>query len=638
MHTTSSGLPWSIRAVQLDLARQMETVEFVCGYADAAASWGFNTLFLYLEGRVATKTFPYRSAAESYTLDDMARIVAHAGRAGIEVVPGISALGHAEHFFSCAEMAHLAEERDGRSRFGGDRPVTFCPSLPETVEFLEGYLADLSEVFTGPDVHVGCDEAWNLGFCDLCAARWEEQGLGTLFREHIQRLNEVCSRLGKRMWIWDDLYELFPEELERTSRDVVMCHWNYDDDIETEGCQAHFANRWRQDWLAEYQRLGFPVLVCPNGAAPQNTAAFTDYARRQPVLGGLLTQWEMANRFHEECAPSVAFTGRLWSQSPFDVDRAWAEAITAVVPGADPPLARAVQELCTTSRSYPRASLQAYLTGGMSAAERRARSSVTSALSLLRLARQDHPPTDGLETLDDLDLTARIELLHWDLRSLLPKIYDPRRPSGDVPLLSSRLGACQEELEELIDLCAPLHEARRPNMHPVDRAAENLRGVHPLLEAAVERLARESGPQDWWLVLRLFLPDQHGAPRLSVSARRGEEALPLVEGSFKPAGLMQGCYYTIQVPFEMEGGPDAIRLEVCGYGGQGIAFLEVQNCSDVLLPNAIRTVVGSVEHPQAVLRDDSQWAYLGNKDIAAAMHCHRLAEEPSILELELAPR
>lgn len=39
--------PGNIRAVQLDLARQMETVETVCHMLDLAASSGMNMVVLY---------------------------------------------------------------------------------------------------------------------------------------------------------------------------------------------------------------------------------------------------------------------------------------------------------------------------------------------------------------------------------------------------------------------------------------------------------------------------------------------------------------------------------------------------------------------------------------------------------------
>ena len=52
----TEGKKFSERAVHLDLARQMETVDFVRDYIDLIADNGYNTLNLYLEGRLATPT------------------------------------------------------------------------------------------------------------------------------------------------------------------------------------------------------------------------------------------------------------------------------------------------------------------------------------------------------------------------------------------------------------------------------------------------------------------------------------------------------------------------------------------------------------------------------------------------------
>ena len=45
---------YEMRAVQIDLARQIETVETVKSFFDAAASAGMNTVVLYLEDRIKT--------------------------------------------------------------------------------------------------------------------------------------------------------------------------------------------------------------------------------------------------------------------------------------------------------------------------------------------------------------------------------------------------------------------------------------------------------------------------------------------------------------------------------------------------------------------------------------------------------
>ncbi|HRJ73201.1 MAG TPA: hypothetical protein PLS03_13340, partial [Terrimicrobiaceae bacterium] len=74
METFSFG----IRSIQLDLARQMETVDFIREFTDFAARNGYNSLTLYLEGRIRTPAFPYPADSESYTRADIADIVAHA--------------------------------------------------------------------------------------------------------------------------------------------------------------------------------------------------------------------------------------------------------------------------------------------------------------------------------------------------------------------------------------------------------------------------------------------------------------------------------------------------------------------------------------------------------------------------------
>ena len=46
--TASTGMP-GLRIVQLDLARQMETIPFIKGFIDRVAEVGYDTLQLYLE-------------------------------------------------------------------------------------------------------------------------------------------------------------------------------------------------------------------------------------------------------------------------------------------------------------------------------------------------------------------------------------------------------------------------------------------------------------------------------------------------------------------------------------------------------------------------------------------------------------
>ncbi|HEY3417629.1 MAG TPA: family 20 glycosylhydrolase, partial [Armatimonadota bacterium] len=523
--------------------------------------------------------------------------------------------------------------------FGGKGYTTFCPSKPETYTFLENYLKDLFQVFTGPMVHIGCDEAWNLGYCDLCRPRWEAEGLGSIFTGHLQRMQEIAKKLRKRLWIWDDMYEMFPEELEKMPRDIVMCHWQYCQVIEPEGIKSHFINRNREDLLALYEKLGIDALVSPRSLNFRNVETFTDYGRRHRVLGGLMTQWEMSSRFHEELLPSVATFGRLWSQPTFDLDAAWRGALDATLPGHTVALSDAVRAIVSLARIFPHPNIQGFLSGPLTTGEYQQQIALRTALELLRHTRKERPPRVGMDILADIEQGARLELLHWDLRDLLPKILSPRRLPEDGPLLKARAEEVREELESLIQERAPLHDRLRPGMYPVNGAEANLTRLYTVLEGAWERLERMPVDNDWWLVLRLFLPDAYSAQQLQVTGLFGAEERVLAQGCFKPA-LEQsiGCHYTLQVPFKSPEKPTAIRFESWGYGGQGIAFLEAQNPTVTLYPKMVSTTAGPVSAPDALLHDNSLWTYLGHQEVFPEMQDPSLAEEHAVIVVELAER
>lgn len=76
-----------IRAVQLDLARQPETLAYIRDFISFAADFGFNALVLYLEGRIKTASFPCMPDNQSYTPNDMAKVVKWAEQKNMEAIP-----------------------------------------------------------------------------------------------------------------------------------------------------------------------------------------------------------------------------------------------------------------------------------------------------------------------------------------------------------------------------------------------------------------------------------------------------------------------------------------------------------------------------------------------------------------------
>ena len=139
------------RVVQIDLARQIETVETVCRFMDVAAKAGMNAILMYLEDRVKTATYPYASDEESYSPAQVREMVAYGEKLGLELIPVVSPIGHTERFLAHPELKHLAELRGGIAgmftQAGAAVHRDTCPNLPETKEFFKNYITEVAALF-----------------------------------------------------------------------------------------------------------------------------------------------------------------------------------------------------------------------------------------------------------------------------------------------------------------------------------------------------------------------------------------------------------------------------------------------------------------------------------------------------------
>lgn len=110
-------------ALQLDLARQKESVNFVKSYVDFAKKSGYNTIFLYLETCVRTADTPFFDPDETYSFDEMKEIVGYIEGQGLTAVPAFENFYHVEKLLCYDEVAEFAEFPDEKLRAeAGRRP------------------------------------------------------------------------------------------------------------------------------------------------------------------------------------------------------------------------------------------------------------------------------------------------------------------------------------------------------------------------------------------------------------------------------------------------------------------------------------------------------------------------------------
>lgn len=599
---------FQIRSVQLDLARQMETLDFIRGFIDFIAQNGFNSLTLYLEGRIRTPAFPFPAREESYSADEMKSIVQYAGTKSIDVIPVISVLGHAELFLKHPELEHLAESGDEvPGRFGPGSKETFCPSHAGTVPFLRSYLSEIAAIFPSLYFHLGSDESWDMNCCPLCRERTRQgESQADLFAKHIQEVHRIIAQeLGKRMIIWDDMFEYYPEALAQMPRDLIMACWQYDDKVER--TRAHFFHRSFEDALAKYDRLGFDYLICPADYSLSNTESFTSYAAGHRPLGGLLTTWEKSESFLFQSLPLIACVGRRWESGRLnnagEILKAMGEEIFGCT---DEVFLRSIRSLCQGGFAVERRTrVENYLMQRENKADSSRENLVEILLAVLP-AYCDQIKESARDILDEILLSLRSEQIAFQLEEVIPRFFEP---TADPAENEQRLSELVIRLESVAAQRVAMWHRVRPGIVPCrmkqsyDEYLENLRGI--------PALAADHGS----LRVHFLLPDQYSAQTVRIFIRyAGSSSLEKVaEGVFKELRHFD-CFYAKLFLIDKERVPESLKIETEGFGGQGFTFFKVHNALGRFIPAAIENIRGTVTEPANLLRPDWTWSFTGEKD------------------------
>jgi len=593
-----SSLPF--KGVQLDLARQPETLELIRSFIDFAAGYGYNHLVLYLEGRIRTKSFPFRKADQSYTPEEIRDIVHYAQERGMETVPVISLFGHAEHFLACRELEGLAELREGgMGRFSRTKNV-FCPSLEATRDFIGTYLAEVAELFPSPYFHVGFDEVWDIGYCSLCRERLKQETQADLFLEHLLFCHRLVSgELGKRMIIWDDLFDIYPGTLEQVPRDIILCSWHYDQLVDL---PAGHCGGPRADHLALYDKLGFEYLFAPSSFSIRNVETFSAYAMRRKPLGALMTTWALERRFLLSDYPTIAYAGLLWSGSAPDASGAELQyrAIREVTSCADATGAHLLKAYLNTRDIELVPVWSCYLRGPLSEQEFQHRSLVEAARSWMMPQTKSGGGALADHVLHDIALDLETESLFFELREVLSGLYGQGSQPAEKASWKRRAAACRTRMEALQARRRDQWNLHRCGLHPCS-AADVLDSVLAMLDRAIEGRSR----------VRALLKISFGVGQANLDVLlkyQGSQEWETVAGGFRKS---PGTENSVWFPLENGEPPEQVRIEGWGYVGVGIIFVEVEGPSLHLQPASVRAVGGKVWNPEALLENGRDACILG---------------------------
>lgn len=218
--------------VMIDCSRN--AVPSVAGlkvFFDIISKMGYNCAMLYTEDTYEAEGEPFFGYKRGrYSAEELREIDEYAASVGIEVIPCIQTLAHLNAIFNWNEYTKIKDIDD-----------ILALDLDRTYEFIENMIASVSKNIRSRKLHIGMDEAHNIGLGKYL----DRNGFGDryeLLLNHLCRVCEIAKKHGYEVLMWEDMFfrlmqngdyrtdkvQDFPEEITSKIPDnCSMVYWDY---------------------------------------------------------------------------------------------------------------------------------------------------------------------------------------------------------------------------------------------------------------------------------------------------------------------------------------------------------------------------------------------------------------------------
>lgn len=301
--------PWKTRGIVLTAPLTHELDDVIKFIDEYLAPRGFNMLVMQVRYRYQFKRHPEVWGYDPLSLDDVKRLVAVCRKNNIKLVPKMNLIGHQSGFPNepTDGILHghndtVGDIRDGLLRAypdfdeqQGEKEINYARSIclsskAAKIVVLE-LIDELMDAFEADTIHIGCDEAFNVGICPKCRQKPKGELIGAWINDindHVKKRNGKVLMWGDRLLSaietgydrWESCDSDSHSALDILSRDIVICDWHYNkyDSYKSVDSFAH---------------AGFKIMISP-WRDKESLEAFVSYAREHDkghINGILMTTW-----------------------------------------------------------------------------------------------------------------------------------------------------------------------------------------------------------------------------------------------------------------------------------------------------------------------------------------------------------
>jgi hypothetical protein len=313
--TYRESTPFTTLGIMLDCSRNaVITVEHTKRWLRQLALLGYNMVMLYTEDTYELPGEPYFGYQRgAYTTAELRAIDTYAARLNIEIVPCIQTLGHLHQIL-----------RHGAYRRVRDTGSVLMVDEPGTYELVDKMIAHWRSVCRTKRVHIGMDEAHDLGRGRYLDRHGYRDGF-ELFNRHLGKVVTICRHHGLRPMIWSDMsFRLGSKGGDYYSRDtripravvkkipkgVELVYWDY----------YHHQKSFYRNWIERHRAMGKePVMASgiwtwnkywyDHEKTKAAAGACIDACRESKVRELIFTQWGDNGAY---CDHDSAFAGMVY--------------------------------------------------------------------------------------------------------------------------------------------------------------------------------------------------------------------------------------------------------------------------------------------------------------------------------------